>query len=563
MAGKSMKSLLLSLALVLLASVCFASAQELLTNPGFEGSYQGNAPGWSVNHWGKDAPKFHLSRESTNPHEGQSSQRLEVTALPAKSGVILRQECTFQQGHVFRARLWLRSPDKVKIQVLLRRAGPHYDAGAIRGIEVGPQWQEVCIEGGFGDGEVAGFMGLSFKSPGTVIVDSASLIDITGEVLSQPTPKEPISPSFFGIHINKLGSHNVWPDLNAGLLRLWDTGTCWCHLQPDPARWEWTRLDYYVRHVQCNAPATPILLTLGITPKWAAPADGTDSYRGSTAPPIDLEHWRTYVRTVGQRYQGRIRYWEIWNESDYGGFYTGTPAQMVELARIAWDELTAIDPATVILSPNITRAGLGWLDEYLALGGGQYAGIISYHCYQPSTPEHAIANYAGVHDVVRSHGLDGKPIWNTEGAVESQTPLTEDEATGAVARACLVQWAQGIRNFNWYCWDIHWPGGANLSQTLTGAELAPGGVAYRKVAEWLTGATMIRRTVEGDTWTVELRRADGSAALIAWTTEAKAQLRLPASWKAAKMEDLRGKLSQIDESRVAIGPSPLFFQEGP
>ena len=102
-----------------------------------------------------------------------------------------------------------------------------------------------------------------------------------------------------------------------------------------------------------------------------------------------------------------------------------------------------------------------------------------------------------------------------------------------------------------------------MSQTLTGAELAPGGVAYRKVAEWLTNATMIRRTVEGNTWTVELRRADGSMALIAWTTQAKAQLSLPASWKAAKMEDLRGGISEVRDSEVAIGPSPLFFREGP
>jgi len=551
-----------ALALCLVLSAALGSAEELLTNPGFEGVYESAAPGWSVNAWGADPPQVRLSREVADAHKGLSSQRVEVTTLPPNSGVILRQEFTFKQGHVYRARLWLRSSDKVRVQVLLRRAGPHYDAGAIRGIETGPQWQEVCIEGGFIDGDVPGFMGLSIKSPGTVIVDSASLVDITDEVLNRATPAERIPASLFGVHINKLGTHNVWPDLGAGVLRLWDTGTCWCHLQPESNRWEWTRSDYYVSHVQRNAPGAIIVLTLGITPWWAAPPDGKHSYSGSSAPPVQMEHWRTYVRTVGQRYRGRIRYWEIWNESDYSGFYTGTVTQMVQMARVAWKELKAIDPDNVVLSPNVTHAGLGWLDEYFSFGGGAFADIISYHCYQPSTPEYAIASYAAVRDVVRSHGLGDKPIWNTEGAVESKTPLSENEAMGSVARAYLVQWAQGIRNFNWYCWDIHWPGGANLSKDLTEAELAPGGIAYRTVVGWLTGAKMVRRTVAVNTWTVELQLADGITAIVAWTTQGEAQVRLPNGWTVAMREDLQGRISAVGAGTAAIGPAPALFHQG-
>lgn len=552
---------LVTWALVVPAAVGWAG--DLLTNAGFEGEYSGSAKGWWVNAWGGEAPKFRIFRETAEVREGASAQRLQVEALPAKAGVILRQDVTFQQGHVYRARLWLRSPDGVKVQVLLRRSGPHYDAGAIRGLQVGPQWQPVEIEGGFGDAEVPGFLGVSVKSAGTLLVDEARLADVTSEVLSRPTPPEPVPASFFGFHLNKLGSHNVWPDLGAGSLRLWDTGTCWCHLQPEPERWDWARLDYYVRHAEKHAPGASLLLTLGIPPKWAGPPGGKESYRGTSAPPLDSEHWRTYVRTVAQRHKGRIRHWEIWNESDYSGFYTGTPAQMVGLARIAWEELKAIDPANVVLTPNITRAGLAWLDEYLALGGDRFADVISFHCYPPPVPEHTVTNFAAVQDLARAYGLGDKPIWNTEGAVESETPLSEDEAIGAVARSYLVAWVQGIRNFHWYCWDIHWPGGANLSRTLTGADLAPGGVAYRKLAAWLTGAVMTRRTVEGNVWTVELKRADGRPALVAWSALGEGQLVLPEGWKRAKREDLRGEVAEIGQGPVPLGPAPVLVVNGP
>jgi hypothetical protein len=556
------KGCLVALCVLVLESMSFA--QELLQNPGFEADSPDHSPGWTINTWGQAAPQFRVSRAGTDAREGRFSQRVEVTELPAGAGVILRQEFLFRQGHVYRARLWLRSPDKAQVQVLMRRAGPHYEAGALRGIEVGRQWQEVRIEGGFGDGDVPGFLGLSFRRPGTVMVDGASLVDITTEVLGRPTPSEPIPASFLGIHINKLGSHNVWPDLGAGLLRLWDSGTRWCDVQPEPDRWEWQRLDYYVRHAQGHAPGASILLTLGGTPKWAGPPGGAGSESGpGTSAPARMEDWRRYVRTVGQRYKGVIRYWEIWNESDFSGFYTGTPAQMVQMAGIARLELKAIDSVNVLLSPNITRAGLPWLNDYFSLGGGQHADLISYHRYQPVSPENAIPEYAAVQDLVRSHGLGDKPIWNTEGAVECETPLSEEAAMGAVARAYLVQWAQGIRNFSWYCWDIHWPGGANLSKNLIGAELAAGGEAYRRVANWLIGAKMSRRTVEGNTWTVELQLADGRQSLVVWNSQGETRLRLPSIWRTATRQDLRGKLTEVVGSETSIGRSPVLLQPNP
>ena len=224
-----------------------AAAQvELLNNPGFEAGGEHSTEGWSPLAWGQPLPSAACAAAA--PHGGARGQRVTVAALPEKCGVVFRQPVTFLGGHTYRGRVWLRSPDRVRVQVLMRRSGPHYEPCAARAVEAGPEWREVALAGGFGEGDVPGFFGVAFQTPGTLEIDDASLTDISAEALALPVPTHAVERAFYGIHINKLGSHNVWPALGQGTLRLWDTGTTWSHLEPKPGEWNWTRLDYYVRH---------------------------------------------------------------------------------------------------------------------------------------------------------------------------------------------------------------------------------------------------------------------------------------------------------------------------
>jgi hypothetical protein len=85
---------------------------------------------------------------------------------------------------------------------------------------------------------------------------------------------------------------------------------------------------------------------------------------------------------------------------------------------------------------------------------------------------------------------------------------------------------------------------------------------YRTGAGWLTGARMVRRTVAANTWTVELQSADGITAVVAWTTQGEAQVRLPNGWTVAMREDLQGRISAVGAGTVAIGPAPALFYQG-
>ena len=531
-------------------------AQEQMLNPGFEEGVHG-ASQWSENVWGELRPAFAIE-SGKEPHGGQRCQRVTVHSLPQRSGFIYRQPFTFRRGQTYRGRAWLRSPDRVRVQVLLRRAGPHYEPCAARALDVGASWQEVSLTGGFGDGDVPGFFGFAFQTAGTLEIDDASLVDISEEALRRPTPQEPLTAALFGIHINKLGSHNVWPGLGQGAVRLWDTGTTWSHLEPRPGEWNWTRLDYYVRHALQNDPQCRLILTLGIPPAWACGPQARKAYSGCAAPPLDLEMWRRYVRTVGERYRGKILYWEPWNESDYGGFFNGGPSAMLPLARIAYEELKAIDPQNRVLSPNVTRAGFGWLDDYLAAGGGRYCDIVSFHRYPSGTPEHDVPEYAAVAEVARAHGLGHKPIWNTEGAIERRASDGE-AAAGAVARAWLVQWAQGVTAFCWYAWDIHWEAGTPLGTSLTGPELAPAGRALAELVRWVDGAVMTRREVRDNVWLLALRRGDDRFWIV-WRAEGTAAWSVPAAFGPVSARTLAGPPAECVEGALTLGPVPVLLQ---
>jgi len=262
------------------------------------------------------------------------------------------------------------------------------------------------------------------------------------------------------------------------------------------------------------------------------------------------------VRTVGQRYRGKIRCWEPWNESDYGGFFNGGPSAMLPLAKIAYEALKAIDPANMVLTPNVTRAGLGWLDAYLAAGGGQYADVISFHRYPSPEPESDVPEYAAFQALAAAHGLADKPLWNTEGAVDHRVAAGDE--VGAVARAWLVPWCQGVTLFAWYCWDIHWPDGPALGTSLTGPELSPAGRGLARLVTWVDGWTMTERVVSDEVWQVTLRRGENTRHL-AWRRRGRAAWPPPPAWGRVRAEGLDGQPIAIGPDGLSLGAEPVLL----
>jgi hypothetical protein len=388
--------------------------------------------------------------------------------------------------------------------------------------------------------------------------------------------------TLIGVHVNKLGEHRTWPRAGQNLIRMWDTRTTWSELWPTPedqARFSapgWRRLDDYLRYVQDNDAQVQVLFTLGTPPRWAsdrADDKGCAYGVGTCGAPLSLDLWRAYVRELAQRYKGRIRYWELWNEPDYRFFYS-SGQRMADLARVAKEELKAADPGNMLLSPGVTASGgLLWLHRFLEDGGGKYVDGFGFHWYFGAVPEQLRASIYDVRKVLESHGYGDRPLWNTEGGPACQArehaggecrmgDLAPAAVESVAARAILTMWLNGVEAFAYYTVE----GAGDRTVPL----LAPGWKASASAADrlrmfglWVKGK---RATAVALKPGVHAVRLDGGArpAFIVWTEGPDIAFDMPAGWAAATSQLLGEKQQALPTGTRALTATavPLLLTGG-
>jgi hypothetical protein len=172
-------------------------------------------------------------------------------------------------------------------------------------------------------------------------------------------------------------------------------------------------------------------------PAWthADPAIGT------FAPPDDLQDFVNYAVAVAERYRGRIRYYQIWNEPNIypeWGEQPVSPEGYTEMLCRTYEALKAVDDNIVVisgpLSPTVSlternlnefiflqrmyQAGAGrCFDVMSAQGYGFYSGPTDRRM-RPFTLTYARPLY--IRDIMVAHGDAHKSIWISEAAWNAQ-----------------------------------------------------------------------------------------------------------------------------------------------
>jgi hypothetical protein len=381
---------------------------------------------------------------------------------------------------------------------------------------------------------------------------------------SQPTSifagSSPLVPeTFFGLHIHHIGTITPWPKARFAEWRLWDAYVAWPNLEPARGHWHFENLDRYVWSAEQHD--ANILLPLGLTPRWASarPNEPSSYQPGNAAEPRDIEDWRTYVRTVAQRYKSRIHNYEIWNEPNLRRFWTGDVKEMVALTREAVLIIRAIDPHATIVSPSATTAsGTTWLLEFLVAGGGQYVDVIGYHLYvMPNPPEDILPLIQKVKKIMLDNSAGNKPLWDTETGWALPKPFPSEELGAAyLARTHLLGWSGGVQKLYWYSWDNHaW---VTIQTTeKDNKTLTPAGRAYETIYKWMVGATLEKCAPSGENWICELDR-NGLSEWIVWNPERSESFIPPAQWHAKFVVSLQGVSQALGKSGFQAGPSPAL-----
>ena len=208
------------------------------------------------------------------------------------------------------------------------------------------------------------------------------------------------------------------------------TGVEWGSLQPTAGELPSSanasllaRVDYVVNRLHENG--VNIVWELAYGTDWcsSAPAGVTSGRRFYR--PSDLAAWARFVEFMTDRYRGKIRHWEVWNEPDHSTFFRVPPGediveQYLVLLAAASAKIRAADASNRVLLGGLAgfdgsreSYGLGtFFDRLCERGAADHFDIVVYHVYGDS-PHQLRVNRAH-RDVIERHGLLSRPVWLTE-----------------------------------------------------------------------------------------------------------------------------------------------------
>ncbi len=232
------------------------------------------------------------------------------------------------------------------------------------------------------------------------------------------------------------------------------TDALWGKIQPNREEWDYSSLDRVVELF--GAQGIELELIYSFTPKWAVAADwkplSPDPARATRAPRPDYEYWREFVRRTAGRYQGKIRFFEVWNEPDLFSFANFSAEEYLVMLRIAAKETRAVNSGAVVLTGGYTC-----MPPFSALNDQKHQEKIlsqakdSYdvHAFHGHGPFPHYFPQIERMKVMRENLQVTAPWWANETADNSVFTGEYGQAV-TLWKKLFYSWANGSIGYNWY-----------------------------------------------------------------------------------------------------------------
>lgn len=203
----------------------------------------------------------------------------------------------------------------------------------------------------------------------------------------------------------------------------------WDSLEPKPGEYNWTDLSKVV--VAARDARLGLLLRIDRPPAWAHP---DNSEPNAPPDPAFLDAWGDMIEKVAQRSRGHVAAYEIWNEPNLSwewGQRPPDPVYYVEMLKVAYQRIKAVDPEVLVVSAglaptqgdggNQSTDNLTYLRKMYELGAGAYFDVLASHPYGFALPPDADPQRAASfrsaemeRRVMVEFGDAAKPVWATE-----------------------------------------------------------------------------------------------------------------------------------------------------
>jgi beta-glucosidase/6-phospho-beta-glucosidase/beta-galactosidase len=258
----------------------------------------------------------------------------------------------------------------------------------------------------------------------------------------------------------------------------------WRRIEPDQpgvAHWDWgivQRLDAFLDSL--DGTDIDVVATVLEAPCWATASPSACEAATSTIyPPQNPRDYANFVAALVERYQGKIGYWEIWNEPNLTIFWDNPdPVAYTALLQAAYPAIKAHDPDAFVLGGSLSPLdhatqidAFTFLDGMYAAGARGFFDALSYHPYtdgmEPTAydAQHPERSYAYAIPMLRNQMLqagDDSPIWLTEVGWSTvgtdcsncwtpELPTTEEEQAAYLAEAVdIAQRWDYVEALLWY-----------------------------------------------------------------------------------------------------------------
>ncbi len=388
-----------------------------------------------------------------------------------------------------------------------------------------------------------------------------------------------------------------WSELGVKLVR---RDLSWRSIEPERGVFDFTLPDRMVDATDSVGGETLGLLVYGND--WATA--GTDE---TNVPPDDPTDFANYAAAVADRYRGRIRHYEIWNEENAGIRFwkpVEDPVGYAELLVEAADRIHEVDPEAKVslgglFHPDLAfyTSGPVFLEAVFdaAPDLASHIDAVAFHPYrypfdepeERQTQESQTEAICGMYQLMEDRGAGELELWITEmgwhtAPVSFFAGVSEQDQATYLVRSVVLSLAQGVPVYSWYTFRDGGEDPANQEEMfgLYGYDedptSGPDAAAKRSAAAFSTMTAELgsHDTIEDlsvlldldeTTYAYELS-GDEQSVIVLWSTGEESAVEIPSGGEAS-LVDLVGEetplLAQDGVVEVTVGPEPLYLVRSP
>lgn len=337
----------------------------------------------------------------------------------------------------------------------------------------------------------------------------------------------------------------------------------WRDMERKPGRWDFSIQDRllatYAKH------GIEVMPILSNPPAWSR-ADGPNS-----TP--DLTAWRDYTGRMFDRFKGRIRFWEIWNEPDLTSFADFGAADYVRLQQIAREEQRRRAPESRLLTGGFASAAplKNGFQEYVLANAKEYFDIHAFHGHS-GYRSYVMTIAERLLPTRKRFGVSA-PWYANETAV-SALGLGEIGQAETLFKKFLFSWSEGAIGYNWYNLRNNGFDSANPEHNygLVTCDFYPKAayVAYNTLATLYRGKRFVSRLDTSRSQRLLEFKGDGDRLVSAWNEAPGVSAEESVAFRtdASKIEavDLMGNRTNLKPEgeilihRVSASPETLLFR---